>query len=96
MGATANLSARVRIYGMVQGVWFRAWTTREATSLGLDGWVRNRSDGSVEAVFRGTETAVADMIGRCRRGPPAARVDRIEQVMELESVEAGFVQKPTC
>lgn len=96
MGATANLSARVRIYGTVQGVWFRAWTAREAGQLGLDGWVRNRVDGSVEAVFQGSEAAVSEMIERCRRGPPAARVERIEQTMELEPVPAGFVQRSSC
>jgi acylphosphatase len=96
MVATPNLSARVRIYGRVQGVWFRAWTAREADQLGLDGWVRNRADGSVEAVFQGSRTAVAAMIERCRRGPPAARVDRIEQTAELEPVPTGFVQKSSC
>ena len=96
MVATVNLSARVRIYGRVQGVWFRAWTAREAAQLGLDGWVRNRADGSVEAVFQGSRTAVAAMIERCGHGPPAARVDRIEQTVELEPVPTGFVQKSSC
>ncbi len=96
MATAANVSARVRIYGKVQGVWFRAWTAREAQFLGLSGWVRNRSDGSVEAVFQGDGAVVAEMIARCRSGPPAARVDRIEESPELEPVPAGFVQKPTC
>ena len=96
MATTANVSARVRVYGMVQGVWFRAWTAREAAALGLDGWVRNRIDGSVEALFQGPEAAVEEMILRCRVGPPAARVDRLERVPEPAPVPSGFVQKPTC
>ena len=96
MATTANVSARVRVYGMVQGVWFRAWTAREAISLGLDGWVRNRIDGTVEALFQGPEAAVEEMILRCRVGPPAARVDRLERVAEPAPVPSGFVQKPTC
>ena len=81
---------------MVQGVWFRGWTEREASSLGLDGWVRNRTDGCVEAVFRGSPASVREMIERCRIGPPAARVAQIEETPELAPVPEGFVQKPTC
>jgi acylphosphatase len=91
-----NQSVRVRIYGRVQGVWFRGWTVREASSRGLSGWVRNRADGSVEAVFAGPEADVKDMIVSCRRGPPAARVDRIEQSAETAAVERGFHQRPDC
>jgi len=87
-----NQSVRVRIYGRVQGVWFRGWTVREATGRGLSGWVRNRADGSVEAVFAGSAAAVREMIAACWQGPPAARVDRIEQAMEPTAVEPGFRQ----
>jgi acylphosphatase len=69
----------VTIRGRVQGVGFRYWTRRSATARGLDGWVRNRRDGSVEALFAGPEQAVADMIELCRRGPDGARVDNVEQ-----------------
>lgn len=95
MSGQSRISARVRIHGRVQGVWYRGWTVDQARILGLDGWVRNRTDGSVEAVFHGPEAAVRDMIERCRQGPPAARVERIEETREVEAVPAGFVQKPT-
>lgn len=86
----------MRIYGKVQGVWFRAWTAREAERLALSGWVRNRSDGSVEAVFHGADSAVRKMIGRCGIGPPAALVERIEEMPVHEPISAGFEQRPTC
>jgi acylphosphatase len=71
----------VLIRGRVQGVGYRAWTERTACERGLGGWVRNRRDGAVEAVFMG-ETAVVDaMVAVCRAGPAAARVDHIEQVV---------------
>jgi acylphosphatase len=64
--------------GRVQGVGYRAFVEREALRLGLEGWVRNRRDGTVEALFSGNDTAVAQMIECCRRGPPAARVEAVE------------------
>jgi acylphosphatase len=69
---------RVMIRGRVQGVGFRAWTEDEAVRRALDGWARNRRDGSVEAVFAGPPDTVADMIEACRRGPPMSRVDAVE------------------
>jgi len=69
---------RVTIRGRVQGVGFRAWTEDEATSRALEGWARNRRDGSVEAVFAGLPDAVAAMIEACRRGPPMSRVDAVD------------------
>jgi acylphosphatase len=69
----------VIIRGRVQGVGYRAWTEITALERGVEGWVRNRRDGSVEALLIGTEQAVADMIAACRRGPPGARVDGIDQ-----------------
>ena len=91
-----TLSIRLRIYGKVQGVWFRAWTVREARRLGLDGWVRNRADGSVEAVLAGPEARVREMVDLCRRGPPAARVGRIDEMAEPDSGLSGFHQQPDC
>ena len=70
---------RVRIRGRVQGVGFRAFVEYTAQDHGLAGWVRNRRDGSVEAVFAGPPEAVAAMIEACRRGPPGARVDAVEE-----------------
>ena len=67
-------TVRVIIEGMVQGVCYRAWTKQNALGLGLAGWVRNRRDGSVEALFRGPVEAVDRMVALCREGPAAARV----------------------
>ena len=67
----------VTIRGRVQGVGYRAWVEYEAMACGLEGWVRNRRDGSVEALFAGPGRAVADMVALCRRGPPSARVDAV-------------------
>jgi acylphosphatase len=80
----------LRIEGRVQGVGYRAWMVREARRLGLSGWVRNRADGSVEAVIAGPEPAVQALLTACRRGPVAARVDRIvEDFTDLPEGE-GF------
>jgi acylphosphatase len=68
----------VIIRGRVQGVGFRAWTEHTALRRGVEGFVRNRRDGCVEALFAGSEEAVTAMIEACRRGPPGARVDGIE------------------
>jgi acylphosphatase len=68
----------VTIRGRVQGVGYRAWVEDEATGRGLEGWVRNRSDRSVEAVFAGASDVVSDMITACRRGPYSARVDAVQ------------------
>ena len=70
---------RVIIRGRVQGVGFRDWTRHVARSRGIEGWVRNRRDGSVEAVFVGTPEAVSRMIATCHHGPPSAEVEWIEE-----------------
>ncbi len=70
---------RVVVHGRVQGVGFRDWTRHIARGRSIEGWVRNRSDGGVEALFAGSAEAVAGMIGACRTGPPSARVDRIDE-----------------
>ncbi|MDX6584927.1 MAG: acylphosphatase [Solirubrobacterales bacterium] len=75
----SDVIRHVLIRGAVQGVGFRYWTRRTATARGLQGWVRNRGRDSVEAVFAGTEQAVAEMIALCRRGPDAARVDSVDE-----------------
>ena len=85
----------VRIEGRVQGVWYRGWTVEEARHLGLDGWVRNRRDGSVEAVFAGPKEAVDAMVGLCHRGPPSARVERVVAEPSPEAPSPGFQQAPT-
>jgi acylphosphatase len=83
----------LRIEGRVQGVGYRAWMVREASRLGLSGWVRNRADGSVEAVVAGPEPAVQALLTACRRGPVLARVDRIEESFAEDLPEgSGFRQ----
>ena len=69
----------VTIRGRVQGVGYRAFVEREALAAGIEGWVRNCRDGSVEAVFSGAPDIVAKMIATCRRGPYAARVDALDE-----------------
>ncbi|MCD6331177.1 MAG: acylphosphatase [Thermoplasmata archaeon] len=82
--------AHVRIYGKVQGVWFRANTKEMADKLGIKGWVRNVPDGSVEAVFEGDDEAVEEIIKWCHHGPPLARVDRVEVSYEEPKGEKDF------
>jgi acylphosphatase len=69
---------RVLVHGRVQGVFFRDSTERQARSRGVSGWVRNRDDGSVEAVFEGDSDAVAALVRFCERGPSRAEVERVE------------------
>lgn len=85
----------VRIEGRVQGVFFRAWTEQTARSLGLDGWVRNRRDGSVEAAFSGPPNVVAAMLTRCADGPPEAKVDEVVVTEEGGAMAHGFRVLPT-
>ena len=89
------MTRRLRIHGREQGVWYRGWAVDAARALGLAGWVRNRRDGSVEMLIQGEDEAVAAMIARCRKGPPAARVERIEIDESDEVVPAGFQARPT-
>ena len=70
---------QVVIRGRVQGVGFRAWTETTAIGRSLEGWVRNRRDGSVEALFAGSQEVVLIMVELCRAGPPGARVEAIDQ-----------------
>lgn len=93
----AVVAVRVRITGRVQGVWFRAWTVNVARDLCLDGWVRNRTDRSVEAVFCGPAAQVERMIANCGEGPPAASVETVthETIEVDELVGQGFHQRPT-
>jgi acylphosphatase len=86
----------VRIRGKVQGVWYRAWTVEEATRRGLRGWVRNRRDGSVEALFAGDPALIEEMISACRVGPPLARVDSISSETTAEAPPPGFESRPTA
>jgi acylphosphatase len=78
----------VTIKGRVQGVGYRAWVEYQAQASGLEGWVRNRRDGSVEAVFAGRAKIVAEMIALCRHGPPGAHVaDVLTETAGSEELE---------
>jgi acylphosphatase len=81
---------RVVVQGYVQGVFFRDTTRREAHRRGVAGWVRNRPDGAVEAVFEGDPEAVADMVGFCERGPRGADVMSVESSEEPVEGLSGF------
>lgn len=87
---------RLRIRGRVQGVGYRDWAMREARARGLSGWVRNRRDGSVEALVRGEPGSVERFIAASRQGPAAARVDTIDQQAESGVATSGFTMLPTA
>jgi acylphosphatase len=84
------------ITGRVQGVAYRAWATETARALGLSGWVRNRRDGSVEALVAGDAAAVEELLRRCRAGPPGSRVDGVEESLADPPAEPGFQRLPTA
>jgi acylphosphatase len=88
--AEVTRTVSVKIEGRVQGVYYRAWTNDTARGLGLDGTVRNASDGSVEAVFSGPADKVEEMLKFCAKGPPDARVSKVTVVEEGDSVGPGF------
>jgi acylphosphatase len=97
----SDVIRHVAIRGRVQGVGYRAWTEHFASSLGLQGWVRNRRDGSVEAVFAGQADIVEQMIAECRRGPISSRVDAVDvsdataDMLELGGAGGSFAMLPT-
>ena len=80
----------LRIEGRVQGVGYRDWMLREATQLGLHGWVRNQMDGSVQALVAGEEAAVLALLTLARRGPFLARVDSITEEFAPPPPHPGF------
>jgi acylphosphatase len=86
-------SVRVIIWGKVQGVYFRAWTVKTASSLHLCGWVRNKNDGTVEAIFSGQEDIVNNMLELCWEGSPASEVKNVEVFEWDGEVEERFVQR---
>ena len=91
------LQARLVITGRVQGVGYRDWAMATAQRLGLKGWVRNRVDGSVEALVVGEDDAVGKMIEACRRGPTLAKVDAVDvEPVDLDVLPTGFTRLPTA
>jgi acylphosphatase len=101
LSMTARRFVHVTIRGQVQGVGFRAFIERQALERALDGWVRNREDGSVEAVFAGASPAVDAMLEACRTGPTGAKIEGIDFREEdaagliPSSRPAGFFVMPT-
>ena len=81
--------AKVRISGRVQGVSFRYFTQRTARALDLTGWVRNRPDGSVEALFEGERSTIEQALAACRQGPPAAEVAEVQ--VEWDAADKEFI-----
>jgi acylphosphatase len=92
---------QVTITGRVQGVGYRAWVEHQARVHHLEGWVRNRRDGSVEALFTGPADVVSEMVTLCRRGPVSARVDAVQDeaahsdALKLRRAGEGFSVLPT-
>jgi len=86
---------RLRIKGQVTGVGFREWAIEEAGALKLDGWVRNRSDGTVEMVISGPDAIIKQMLSRCTQGPDAAQVTNIDILREDRLPAPGFKRQAT-
>jgi acylphosphatase len=97
----SNAILHVTIRGRVQGVGYRAWIEDRARASRLEGWVRNRRDGSVEAVFAGPASVVAEMIAHCRHGPPSAHVEAVlnestgPELLRMRPAGEGFSVLPT-
>jgi acylphosphatase len=85
-----TVRSRVVVHGRVQGVFFRDSTRRRASQLGVTGWVCNRSDGTVEAVFEGSAGAVSSMVDWARQGPRGADVERVDERSESPEGLTGF------
>ena len=90
------ITRRLRIRGLVQGVGYRYALRREAQRQGVAGWVRNRSDGSVEALLQGAAERVSEVVAWARRGPPGSRVDEVEiDPAEDEAMHSGLELHPS-
>ena len=97
---TDRHTIHVMISGRVQHVWYRGWMVQQANTIGLDGWVRNRLGGKVEAIFYGPKDKVSELMTSCRKGPPAAAVDDISIVSAktgdpYKLTGQGFEQRST-
>jgi acylphosphatase len=94
--ADAMIARRLVVSGRVQGVGYRAAMIEAAHAIGISGWVRNRDDGTVEAVVQGEDERIERMLTWCRRGPPAARVTEIATgVLDVDTGLESFVARPT-
>lgn len=85
----------LRVQGRVQGVGYRWWARQAASGLGLEGWVRNRRDGSVEILAIGAAETIDTLAESCREGPRAAAVTAVERYMALDDGSVGFEERPT-
>ncbi|HQT88429.1 MAG TPA: acylphosphatase [Acidiphilium sp.] len=90
------ISKSLIIAGHVQGVGFRDWIIRRARRQGIVGWVRNRRDGTLEALIAGEADAVEELLRACRRGPPGAEVQSITEHFADPPTEPGFTKRPTA
>ncbi|MCK4868772.1 MAG: acylphosphatase [Alphaproteobacteria bacterium] len=90
-----DIAVRVVIEGRVQGVGFRWWIREWANSRGLDGWVRNRHEGTVEALFYGPESVVRHMVESCATGPESARIRSVREYEDESPDDPGFIDRPT-
>jgi acylphosphatase len=90
------VTRQIRVSGLVQGVGYRAAMRARAQVLGVTGWVRNRADGSVEALVHGAPAAVEALIAWARRGPPAARVADVRISEAADGEHAGFELRPSA
>lgn len=89
------ITKHLRVHGKVQGVGYRMWTVETAQDMGLSGWVRNRTDLTVEILVKGPKDIVLRFIDRCYQGPDAAKVETID-IEDSDYDGAGFVQRFTC
>lgn len=95
MNDTEITSLRLRIEGSVQAVGYRNFMIEEARKLGVDGWVRNRSDGSVEALVSGGTKAVEALVAACAQGPEGSRIKHIDMQSVAAPSEKGFARRPS-
>lgn len=95
VNSLGNIAIKARIQGRVQGVFYRHWAEDKAAKLGLKGWVRNRLDGSVEAMFAGKANDVETMLTACHRGPPKAKVDAVDTSPTPDFKSHKFIVRST-
>ena len=91
-----RIARRLIVSGRVQGVWFRGWTVDQARALRLDGWVRNRIDGTVEVMVAGQAESVDGLMALCRDGPRHAQVASVDSAPANDPGAIGFGQRPTA
>jgi acylphosphatase len=89
-------AVRIVVQGRVQGVGYRWWAMGEARRLGIEGWVRNRIDGSVELLAIGSAPAIGRLVEACRRGPRAAVVSAVGTADAADDGSSGFEELPTA